>query len=393
MKFAIVLLAISLTLPACSSGTPGAAQEIPSPASMHSAQPNLAAGPDGETYVSWIEVADSGMRALKFARRTDESWSEPQTLVEGNNLLLNWADFPSLLPLPDKTLAAHWLTTDAERDGYNINVAFSRDNGQTWSTPITPHTDGTATEHGFVSLLPAPGGGVSVLWLDSRKLAAGGTDDVAMMNTSIGLDGARGTEREVDARVCECCSPSSVHVSGSTLAVYRDRSSSEVRDIAIVRLQGTEWSQPKIVHEDNWEIYACPINGPAIAAAGDTVAVAWFTAPAGKPKAYLSFSKDGGNTFGEPVQVDDGNPTGRVDVALLESGTAVVTWIEHASAGGQVRARQIDPDGRARPSFVIGPTSVGTASGFPRVERSGGGVVFAWTDTDKHQVRTAQLTD
>src|SRR5687768_3630475 len=125
MKFAIVLLAISLTLPACSSGTPGAAQEIPSPASMHSAQPNLAAGPDGETYVSWIEVADSGMRALKFARRTDESWSEPQTLVEGNNLLLNWADFPSLLPLPDKTLAAHWLTTDAERDGYNINVAFS----------------------------------------------------------------------------------------------------------------------------------------------------------------------------------------------------------------------------------------------------------------------------
>jgi hypothetical protein len=72
MKFAIVLLAITLSLPGCSTRTPGSAQEIPSPASLHSAQPNLAAGPDGEIYLTWIEVADSGKRTLKFARRPDE---------------------------------------------------------------------------------------------------------------------------------------------------------------------------------------------------------------------------------------------------------------------------------------------------------------------------------
>jgi len=38
---------------------------------------------------------------------------------------------------------------------------------------------------------------------------------------------------------------------------------------------------------------------------------------------------------------------------------------------------------------TVGTTSIGNASGFPRVERVGDSIIFAWTDTDKGQVRTA----
>jgi hypothetical protein len=274
-----------------------------------------------------------------------------------------------------------------ERGGYGISVSISRDKGETWSMPVTPHRDGTPTEHGFVSLAPT-NDGVAVIWLDSRKLDKGG-DDVSLMSTNVSWEGNVGAETEIDSRVCECCQPSSVTVPGGFLTVYRDRSNEEVRDIVITRFDGKGWSAPKIIFDDHWTIFACPIQGPAISAAGDHIAVAWFTGANEKPKVQVAMSSDGGRTFGAPVQVDEGDPVGRVDVVALESGGAVVTWIEHSIRGGEVRARQVTAGGRTLEPVTVGKTSIGNASGFPRVERAGDSILFAWTDTDAGQIRTA----
>jgi hypothetical protein len=353
-----------------------------------SSEPNLAVGPNGETYLSWIELSSTGSKSLKFATLTNDGWAQPRTIVESDTLFLNWADFPSLFALPDGGLAAHWLTTAAAGSGgYGINIATSRDKGATWSAPVTPHQDGTPTEHGFVSLVPATGG-VAVLWLDSRQLEKG-SDNVALMYTNVSLDGKLGAEAQIDDRVCECCQPSSIVSGDGILTVYRDRSKDEIRDIVITRFDGKQWSTPKTVFDDRWVVFACPIQGPAISAAGEHVAVAWFTAANEKPKVQVALSVDGGKTFGAPIQVDEGDPVGRVDVVALDAGGAIVTWIEHSLRGGEVRAREISSDGKAHEPVIVGPTSVGTASGFPRVERSGASIVFAWTDTNEHRIRTA----
>ena len=193
----------------------GSWRKIPTPAGPDSGQPNLSAGPAGETYLSWIETdEETGLPALKFAVRKEEKWSESQTIVQGEDLMVNWADYPSLLPLEDGVLAAHWMTLVPGKEGYNINVAFSGDGfGGMWSEPVTPHRDNTPTEHGFVSLVSAPGGGVGVLWLDSRKLSEEkGSDEVAMMYTSVSPDGTLGPEVLLDSRICECCQPSAIRI-------------------------------------------------------------------------------------------------------------------------------------------------------------------------------------
>ena len=371
--------------------TPGESlREITSPAGPDSGQPNLATGPAGETYLSWIETTETGSPALRFAVRKEQQWSQVQTIVQGDELLVNWADYPSLLPLEGGLLAAHWMTLVPDREGYNVNVAFSRDGGRTWSKPVVPHRDGTPTEHGFVSLAPAPGGGVGVIWLDSRKLSkAGGSAEVAMMYTNVSPDGKLGPEVPLDGRVCECCQPSAVRTANGILAVYRDRSENEIRDISIVRFDGKRWSEPKTVFEDRWEIYACPINGPAIASHENYVAVAWFTAPNDKPKVQLAFSTDGGNTFGPPIQIDNGHPMGRVDVVALDSRGAVVTWLELGDQEAEVRARRVEQDGTRYPSLAVGITSSGT---FPRTERNGETALFAWTSTkNEYRVRVSVL--
>jgi hypothetical protein len=235
------------------------------------------------------------------------------------------------------------------------------------------------------------------MWLDSRKLgkknaaAAGSAGDVAMMYTTVALDGKLGPEVPIDDRVCECCQPSAVPTAKGILAAYRDRTDQEIRDISVVRFDGNKWSAPKSVFADNWKINACPINGPAIASRENHVAIAWFTAANDQPKVQVAFSNDGGDTFGAPLQVDEGNPAGRVGVAVLDSGGAVVSWVARGNEGDQrvqVRARQIDPGGTRHASLLVGTTSSGN---FPRVKRSADSVFFTWTERTKDQILLSAL--
>lgn len=65
-----------------------------------------------------------------------------------------------------------------------------------------------------------------------------------------------------------------------------------------MRATGNGWSEPAVIHEDAWQIHGCPVNGPAIAADGRRVAVAWFTAAEARAHVKAALSTDGGATFG-----------------------------------------------------------------------------------------------
>ena len=399
----VAVLFLPLLLASCAGSNPEPKADQPKPAGAlnsitetnvstgsGSGEPNLHTGPSGKTYLTWIERNNTGQSSVKFSVKTAEGWSEPGVIAQSYNMFVNWADVPSLVELPGGVLAAHWQVSLPDADeGYNVSVAISKDEGKTWSKPVTPHRDGKKGEHGFVSLSQAPGDkGVSILWLDPRKLKDE-EGDVALMQTTVALDGKLGSELEVDPRVCECCQPTAIPVPGGLLAVYRDRSPEEIRDIVVSRFDGNKWSEPTTVGVDNWKILACPIQGPAISMAGQNVAVAWFTAANDKPKVQVAVSKDGGKTFGSAVQVDDGNPIGRVDVVALDSGGAIVTWIENVAQAGEVRVREVGASGEKLDARTVAKTSLGNASGFPKIERSGSEFVFAWTDTEAGKVRTA----
>jgi hypothetical protein len=146
------------------------------------------------------------------------------------------------------------------------------------------------------------------------------------------------------------------------------------------------------VRRDGWRIDACPVNGPAVAAEGERVAVAWFTAAADTPRVRVAFSGDAGDTFGAPVRVDAGDPTGRVDVELLPGGSALVSWLERTEGGGaEVLARVVSPGDQAGTPLVVASSTAERAGGFPRMARSGEWIIFAWTEPgDSPRVRVAR---
>lgn len=398
------VLAGSLAAASCDTG-PGLELPPPTPidvpARAGAALPHVADAGSG-ALLSWVEPADSG-HALRFAEWNGSAWTQPRTVSMGSNWFVNWADFPSVVAI-DGNLAAHWL----QRSGggtyaYDVLVSRSTDGGETWSEPIRPHSDGTPTEHGFVSMFPADGG-LGIVWLDGRRFAASdtapATNEMTVRFAILRGDGdptasaspSVTAEHVLDERACDCCQTAVAMTSRGPLIAWRDRSEREVRDISVARLTDGEWSAPRTVHADGWTIDACPVNGPQADALGDDLAVAWFTAANDTPRVHVAFSDDSGETFSAPVRVDRGNPVGRVDVLLLDAERALVLWLERTGEGGEVTARIVTRDGRAGPPRAMAQTVAQRPSGFPRMGRYGRGVLLAWTEPgDSSRVRAATL--
>jgi hypothetical protein len=357
--------------------------------SLGSGEPNLVTAPDGEAVVTWLEKLSDGGHALKLAVRKDGGWSEPRTVVESGEFFVNWADFPSLSVREDGSWIVHWLEKTAPSTyAYHVKLAISNDLGTSWSEPFLAHRDDSETEHGFVSMVPSSDGGTALIWLDGRAMAgsdgghgsegAGGA--MSIRTTSVGSDSKLGPEVLLDDRVCECCQTSLVETESGLVAAYRDRSETEYRNIAVVREIDGVWTDPAPVHDDGFYYPGCPVNGPQLTAQGDTVAVAWYTAPEQQAAVYAAFSLDGAESFGSTVQIDDGDPLGRVDAEFLPDGRVLVVWIERTPEAAEIRARIISPEGRAGDAFVVGTTSDARGSGFPRMTLAGYDMLVAWTD-------------
>lgn len=381
----------------CVAGSPPLAHEFSGPPG--SGEPNLTRTPDGSAVLTWLEPVGEGRHALQLAVRTAGRWSEPRTIIASDSFFVNWADFPSLVALANGAWIVHWLArVPGGVYAYHIRLGVSRDQGATWSPTLTLHNDTSPQEHGFVSMVAWDDSTAAVLWLDGRAMAlAGPTDaaqgDMTLRFRTVTTGGALGPEALLDDRTCECCQTALVRTGAVLLAAYRDRSPEEIRDIAVVRWVDGAWTPPARVAADEWHYPGCPVNGPALSAAGDTVAIAWYTASGGQPRVFAAFSFDGGASWGPPGRVDDGRPLGRVDIELLGDDGALVTWLESGREAAEVRARRVRPGGRSGRSWLVTPTAEARSSGFPRLLRLGDEVLFAWTGEDGIRVAVRSLAN
>lgn len=349
-------------------------ETLKAPSEGDSASPQITVG-GGKTFLSWLERTGE-KTALKFAERTPTGWSGPIVVIASEHLITNFADVPSVRALADGSLVAHWLEMNGpDPEAYDLKISTSRDGGKTWSAPVTPHKDGTKTQHGFASFFSV-GNSLGLVWLDGRQTSGGKGDMTLRAATSIPVK----SDMLVAPRVCDCCPTAAATTADGPIVAYRGRTADEIRDIYVTRLDGAAWSAPVLVHNDGWKINGCPVNGPAIAARGKDVAVAWFTTQAGQGRAYIAFSSDAGRTFGAPLRIDDAGSTGRVQVELLADGSAAVSWVELGKGPSQLRVRTVSRAGaRSRPADI----AVGLGTQFPRMGAANGELVFAWTENSR----------
>jgi hypothetical protein len=336
----------------------------------------------GGVLLTWLEPTGDG-NALYLAERQGERWTPPSRIAAGDAFFANWADLPAAAESATGTRFAHWLRKlGVDTYAYGVELARSSDGGSTWEPQGLLHDDASPSEHGFVSYVPLPEGGLQAFWLDGRKMPSGGA--MQLRTAAIGVSSSETTARAastlLDDRVCECCATDAALTAAGPVVVYRNRDGSEIRDIAIVRKTEEGWSQPALIHADGWQIHGCPVNGPAVAADGDHVVVAWFTGSAARKRVAVAFSNDTGASFTDPILVDDAEPFGRVDVALDRQGDALVSWMGRADPGAEIRWRRVSQDGESGPPRVVATTTATRSAGVPRMLRRGNELLFAWVE-------------
>jgi hypothetical protein len=198
----------------------------------------------------------------------------------------------------------------------------------------------------------------------------------------------------VDDLTCDCCQTDVAITADGPVAVYRDRTVNEIRDIYVSRFVAGQWQEGHAVSDDNWEIPGCPVNGPVIKANGSDVAIAWFSAGDDRPRVQAAWSADSGKSFSNPIEVSTDQPLGHVGSALLPNGDLVVSW-HHNTGGGtaELNLRRVSATGELGDVYVLQEAANIFAFSVPQLLLHNDQLIASWTSKidDEYHVSSAAI--
>ncbi len=348
--------------------------------------PFFAHGTKGDVYLSWIDPEGSQAHALRLAKWSGAGWAQVETIAQGKNWFVNWADFPSLSVTADASMLAHWLARPESggKYGYGIRVAH-RAPGPTgrWSPVAAINENDPEDYAGFLSFAGTRAAYLAPLERNAAvpgQAHTGSGHGKSLRLAEFNAAGELSADRLLDADVCSCCQTTAVETSSGLLIAYRDHLPGEIRDISLVRIQDGRASAPEPLHRDGWRLNGCPTEGPSGASAGSSVGIAWITRAQGTSRLQLAWSQDGGAKFRPPVAADDGQPLGRPQLVALDASQFLLVWLERTAAGADIRLRRVGTDGRIGPSVVIASVAGSRSTGLPRIAVFRDQVLVAWRE-------------
>ncbi len=360
-------------------------EAVPNPAPQGSIEAHWAMA-DGNPLLSWIEGAN-GSYQLRYSIRRGGQWSEPRTIVANRKFFRQPAESPSVVSFPGGALLAEWVEAEPGSEAEYIYVSASKD-GVQWTAPAMAHQDHSPVQHALVSMAASGDREASLIWLQALK----GEDDPSQLRrTVVNSDGKVVKEELLEADVCTCCPTAIVRTARGLLVTYRGHTPQDIRDIAVKRFENGRWLPAKILNPDKWQINACPVNAASAAAAGNRLAIAWYTEGDDKPRVQLAFSSDAGATFTKPILINTGDALGHASVVLADDGGAFVSWIEEGEKSSRALVRYVSAAGMSGP--VVEVTQGSTESiGYPRLLEAGKETWIAWANSANGRVQTARLT-
>lgn len=380
--FVIFLISLFITLTIRSVF---AFEIVQTPTNKNSLAPNLCSF-GNHFALSWIERNTDGEARLQMATWNGSEFDEIRLIAKSKGMFANWADIPSLVEAPSGDLYAHWLNRIGnETYAYGIQIERSIDHGKSWQSLGWLHNDTSATEHGFVSLIPE-NRHVRAFWLDGRQMKK--PTGKMMLRTAI-LDGNEiKSENMLDDDVCTCCPTGAIQLPGGSAVVYRDRLPQEIRDISLVHLKNDAWSKPSRIQKDNWVMPGCPVNGPSIATNGNIIAVSRFTVIKNKAKIILRLFKDGQTESGKEIILDENIPVGRCTTVCSKDAVYNI-WIGVDKKQTVLRMAEVSLSGKIKRKITLVPIDKDRSSGMPRAIFSNNYLWVSWTGSN--QVRLGRL--
>lgn len=335
----------------CDSGLPndreaesvsgaGAVVQISQPGAKAS-EPALAAASDGRAFAVWVEHG-KGRDADVYVRAFDADGNALSEQIRVNPVpgqATAWyGDPPAILIGSNDKIYVGWTAKfeNAPAPANTLYLSISSDGGKNFEAPVKVNDDNVPASHGMHSMALGKDGQVYFAWIDERylksksepvhaQLAGHGAFAVRADHTpepvaaSAEPDGelyfaawnggaSFGPNKRLAEHVCPCCKTSIIAAGDGAIHIgFRKVFPGGFRHIAVVSSpKAGPFSEPVQVSDDQWQINACPVSGPAMYLSyADRLTVAWYTeGTSGQKGLYLSQSDDGGASFSPRQLVD-----------------------------------------------------------------------------------------
>jgi len=220
---------------------------------------------------------------------------------------------------------------------YNGQVFYSRsiDGGRTFSPPLPITSDNESQR--FAALAIDSDGAIFAAWLDKRNRAQAKDNGEAYSGAAVAFAWSRdGGASFTEARLahdgtCECCRLDIGFAGpGRPVVLFRNMFDASVRDHAVMTFADREAPGPLYrVSDDDWEINACPHQGPSLAVTPDgAYHAAWFTAGRARKGLFYARSLDGGRSFSNPRPIGDPDRAPSRPSLLGAEGKLWLSWKE-----------------------------------------------------------------
>jgi hypothetical protein len=334
----------------------------------------LAAGPDGLVLAGWMDERAERVCAFSFSTDGGLTWSE-------NVSIPNISDFvgdPAVAIDGGGTLYAICQQYGAN----NIRLMTSKDKGESWSeirdiqsAPDKPYAQG-GVEAGtvFVSWLGSPGG-------IKRSVDFGETWEPVQSTGNI-----------IHGTAITTSTTGLVHVPYNL-----DSQNNQLRYLRS-KDNGVTYAEPRDLIEDMGRFcFSCtprmhPIVGAGSDPTGKFVAITWtsrMTGGEGDDDVWLLYSKDGGDTWTDPIRVNDNtSPSRQFEswVGVDAQGWVHVAWTDFRNGNNDTYyARSADPTEGFEPNIQVtdgeGTTNVDFLGDYKGLVVQGSDVLIVWQDT------------
>lgn len=258
------------------------------------AEPAVAAsaafGPNGRL---WVVSTKGGHVLLRHSDDLGRTLSAPVVVnTQAESILTMGEDRPKIALGKKGEVYVSW--TQSLPKPYTGYVLFARsvDGGRHFSKPIRVHRDDAEITHRLDSLAVDAKGRVLVAWIDRRDAEAAKSGKKDYLGTAVYYawsdDGGAsfGSERKLADHSCECCRIALSRAPNDGVAIFwRSVFPGDIRDHSYAVLRGgSVTAKPMRATYTQWQVDACPHQGPGLAVGTDgTRHAVWFSAKGNEP--------------------------------------------------------------------------------------------------------------
>ena len=363
----------------------------------HAPRAQLATGaafaPDGSLWMVGLDA----QQQLSTWRSTDmATWTAPHPLdTRGDAISADGENRPKIAFGPQgQAVISYTRPLDKPYTGW-IRMLRSSDGGESYSAPFTVHHDTQEITHRFESIAFDGAGALHAVWIDKRDLQTGGKGYVgAAIYQAVSTDGGQtfGPDTKVADHSCECCRIALAQgPDGKLRALWRHVFGTGTRDHAFANLSDSAPNIFKRATFDEWNVQACPHQGPGLARADATTNpgyhAVWFgiRKEKGADVAAVRYARLGAD--GQPVAstmraLPDAQAE-HADVAAIGDQVAIV-WRSFQGKDTALKAWLSKDAGKTFETRVLA-----TARGNndqPRLVSNGSRMVVVWRTDEQAQI-------